>query len=124
MLRFIGRLTALVPSHHDLFSAAFITNIAESRFSVHTTGRQSSWDLQLISSIYAKYPIVPVRSEYHRSQHVVVESGSGAIHVLCDSFFCVKIASTPTALFYDNGCVWWKSIDGDDRPRICEFMNL
>jgi hypothetical protein len=37
MPRFIGRLSASVSSHHDQFLAAFITNIAESEFSVHTT---------------------------------------------------------------------------------------
>ena len=34
----IGRSSASAPSHHDLFSAAFITNIAGSRFSAHTMG--------------------------------------------------------------------------------------
>jgi transposase InsO family protein len=29
------------PSHHDLFSAVFITNIAESRFSAHTSAASS-----------------------------------------------------------------------------------
>jgi transposase InsO family protein len=32
----IGRLSPSAPSHHDLFSAVFIINIAESRFSAHT----------------------------------------------------------------------------------------
>jgi hypothetical protein len=32
----IGRLSPSAPSHHDPFSAVFITNIAESRFSAHT----------------------------------------------------------------------------------------
>jgi|GraSoi2013_115cm_1033766.scaffolds.fasta_scaffold24253_3 hypothetical protein len=34
--RSIGRLSASAPSHHDLFLAVFITNIAESEFSAHT----------------------------------------------------------------------------------------
>ena len=72
----------------------------------------------------AQHPIVPVRSEYHRSQHVVADFRDGAIHLLCDSFFCVKIAPTPTALFYDNGYVWWKSIYGDDRSRISKSLNF
>jgi hypothetical protein len=36
MPHFIARLSGSVSSHHDLFLAAFITNIAESEFSAHT----------------------------------------------------------------------------------------
>jgi hypothetical protein len=37
MLPVIGRLSGSAPSHRDRFSAAFITNIVESRFSARTS---------------------------------------------------------------------------------------